>query len=108
MHWMVRLALGVAGASLACVPQQIVAGGTNPDGYGLYSPLDPHRKGRPGVYRYDPRSWYYQQPSYYPYYYSGYWVPRPLMRYRYRYTYFGPRYRYYPAWGHGFSPPCCN
>jgi hypothetical protein len=68
----------------------------NPDGYGIYSPLD--RKG--SAYRYDPRSWYYSQPGYYPYYGSNYWVPRASMRYRYRYLYYGPKYRYYPAWGY--------
>lgn len=80
----------------------------NPDGYGIYSPLD--RKKR--LYRYDPRSWYYRQPGYYPYYASKYWVPRAHMRYRYRYTYFGPRYRYYPAWGYplwGYgNTDCCH
>jgi hypothetical protein len=69
-------------------------GDENPDGYGLYSPL------RRGTYRYDPRSWYYRQPGYYPYYATNYWVPRAHMRYRYRYTYYGPKYRYYPAWGY--------
>ena len=100
MHWTIRLALG---ASLAAATfgatDPLVAGGTNPDGYGLYSPLGP--AGRGLGYRYDPHSWYYRQPGYYPFYNSSYWVPRPLMRYRYRYTYYGPRYRYYPAWGWG-------
>jgi hypothetical protein len=26
------------------------------------------------------------------------------MRYRYRYVYRGPQYRYYPAWGYGAPP----
>jgi hypothetical protein len=68
----------------------------NPDGYGIYSPV--HGKRR--AWRYDARSWYYRQPRYYPYYASTYWVPRAQMRYRYRYTYYGPRYRYHPAWGY--------
>lgn len=68
----------------------------NPNGYGLYSPDEP----RLGTYRYDPRSWYYRQPGYYPYYGSRYWVPRADMRYRYRYVYNGPKYRYHPAWGY--------
>ena len=38
--------------------------------------------------------------GYYPYYGSGYWVPRAEMRYRYRYKYVGPKYRYFPAWGY--------
>ncbi|NJO35778.1 MAG: hypothetical protein HC869_24555 [Rhodospirillales bacterium] len=67
----------------------------NPSGFGLYSPDSKHR-----AYRYDPRSWYYRQPGYYPYYASRYWVPRAEMRYRHRYQYFGPKYRYYPAWGY--------
>jgi hypothetical protein len=70
----------------------------NPDGYGFYTPLARSR----GAYRYDPRSWYYRQPGYYPNYASNYWVPRAHMRYRYRYTYYGPKYRYYPAWGFPF------
>jgi hypothetical protein len=81
-------------------PEPALAGGGNPDGFGIYSPLEPPTRDRPRAYRYDPRSWYYRTPHrYYPYYGSGYWVPRAEMRYRYRYTYFGPRYRYYPAWG---------
>jgi hypothetical protein len=53
----------------------------------------------------DPHAWYYAQRGYYPYYYSGYWVPRADMRYRHRYAYFGPKYRYYPAWGYGYVAP---
>ena len=97
------------------VAAAILTGGTatagddeNPDGYGLYSPLAKKR----GVYRYDPRSWYYRQPGYYPYYASNHWVPRKHMRYRYRYTYYGPKYRYYPAWGYPLwgrsAPGCCR
>ena len=44
-------------------------------------------RGRPRLHSYDSRSWYYRQPRYYPYYGSGYWVPRAEMRYRYRYKY---------------------
>jgi len=100
MHWTVRLALGAALAAVSLgTPQPVRAGGENPDGYGLYSPLEPPNKHHPRLYRYDPRSWYYHQPGYYPYYSSGYWVPRSVMRYRYRYSYYGPRYRYFPAWG---------
>lgn len=74
----------------------VIAGGRgNPEGFGLYSPDPQH-----GAYRYDPRSWYYRQPGYYPHYNSGYWVPRAEMRYRYRYQYYGPKFRYYPAWGY--------
>ena len=93
-----RLALlAVLVAMAALTSGQVAAGGReNPDGYGRYSPLD--AKGK--VYRYDPRSWYYWQPGYYPYYASSYWVPRAEMRYRYRAQYYGPRYRYYPAWGY--------
>ena len=73
----------------------------NPHGFGIYSPVEPPVRGRPRVHRYDPRSWYYRQPRYYPYYGSGYWVPRAEMRYRYRYQYVGPQYSYFPAWGYG-------
>jgi len=108
MRAAVRFALGAVGAALSFgLPQPGNAGGENPDGFGLYTPLGPGR--HPGVYRYDPRSWYYRQPRYYPYYNSGYWVPREYMRYRYRYTYYGPHYRYFPAWGYGTPPnPCCT
>jgi hypothetical protein len=93
-----RLALLAVFVVIAALTSgQVAAGGReNPDGYGRYSPLD--AKGK--VYRYDPRSWYYWQPGYYPYYGSSYWVPRAEMRYRYRAQYYGPRYRYYPAWGY--------
>ena len=96
--------LGVAAAALVAVtaPEPATAGGRNPDGWGIYSPLEPPQRHRPRAYRYDPRSWYYSQRGYYPYYGSGYWVPREEMRYRYRYTYVGPKYRYAPAWGFGW------
>jgi hypothetical protein len=100
-----RLTIAAAAALVALatwsgVPGPVAAGGlTNPDGYGLYSPA-PRRKHRPRVYRYDPYSWYHQPRGYYPYYASNYWVPRKNMRYRWRYMYYGPKYRYYPAWGY--------
>jgi hypothetical protein len=81
-------------------PSPAVADGRNPEGFGIYSPAEPAGRGRPRLYRYDPRSWYYKQRGYYPYYDSGYWVPRAAMRYRYRYVYHGPRYQYVPAWGY--------
>jgi hypothetical protein len=93
-----RLALAaaiVAVAAFACRPA-VAGGDENPDGYGFYTPLDAKRS----AYRYDRRSWYYRQPGYYPNYASNYWVPRADMRYRYRYQYYGPRYRYFPAWGY--------
>jgi hypothetical protein len=83
------------------------AGGRNPDGLGIYTP-EPRGRYKSRVWRYDPRSWYYNRRGYYPYYGSGYWVPRSAMRYRYRYSYHGPQYRYYRAWGYGFSEPCCR
>ena len=82
-------------AALASAPAS-ASGSQNPHGYGIHSPVDGKRR----VYRYDPRSWYYRRPGYYPFYASTYWVPRAEMRYRYRYQYLGPRYRYYPAWGY--------
>jgi hypothetical protein len=93
--------------AMMCVvasPVPAVAGaGQNPDGVGIYTPAEPPVRGRPRVYRYDPRSWYHNPRGYYPYYNSGYWVPRSEMRYRYRYRYVGPPYRYYPAWGYGIG-----
>ena len=70
----------------------------------MYTPAEPPVRHRPRLYRYDPNSWYYKSRGYYPYYGSGYWVPRAEMRYRYRYVYRGPQYRYYPAWGYGAPP----
>ena len=90
----VMVSLLVALATFVCGPA--AARDENPDGYGIYSPLD--RKHRAS--RYDARSWYYRQPDYYPDYGSHYWVPRAEMRFRHRYRYYGPRYRYYPAWGY--------
>lgn len=48
--------------------------------------------GDPYAYRYIQRAWYPDNTS-------RYWVPASDMRYRYRYTFSGPKYRYYPAWG---------
>lgn len=96
-----RLALAAAIVAVAALASGPAAAGgdENPHGYGFYSPLDAKRS----AYRYDPRSWYYRQPGYYPYYASNYWVPRADMRYRYRRQYYGPRYRYFPAWGYPLS-----
>src|SRR5262245_12080577 len=97
-----RWALAAGVMTLALEPlAQARATGRNPDGYGIYSPAEPPVRHRPRLYRYDERSWSYSQRRHYPYYGSGYWVPRADMRYRYRYIYYGPQYRYYPAWGYG-------
>lgn len=81
----------------------VSAGGLrNRGGCGIYSPEELPTRRSPGVYRYDDRSWCYKTRGYYPYYNSGYWVPRGDMRYRYRYVYYGPQYRYFPAWGYGW------
>src|SRR5262245_38561758 len=95
------LAAGAVMLALSA-PTPADAGGRNPDGFGIYSPAEPPVRHRPRVYRYDDRSWYYKPRGYYPYYGSGYWVPRADMRYRYRYIYYGPQYRYFPAWGYGW------
>jgi hypothetical protein len=95
------LAAGAAMLALGVFEPASAGGPKNPDGVGIYTPVEPPVRGRPRVHRYDPRSWYYNQPRYYPYYGSGYWVSRAEMRYRYRYQYVGPRYKYYPAWGYG-------
>jgi hypothetical protein len=101
MRFTTLLALGAGAVILAlAVPAPASAGGRNPDGYGIYSPAEPPVRHRPRLYRYDPRSWYYSQPRYYPSYASGYWVPRAEMRYRYRYKYIGPKYQYFPALGY--------
>ena len=94
-------------ASLACSgPLSASASGLNRDGCGIYVPDEPPVRDRPRMYRYDPRSWCYRRTQrrerYYPYYGSGYWVPRDEMRFRYRYVYRGPHYTYYPAWGYGW------
>lgn len=94
------LSLGAGALLLAAQPTPVSADFRNPDGFGIYSPAAPPVRGRPRIYRYDPRSWYYTQRGYYPNYDSGYWVPRAEMRYRYRYVYHGPRYQYVPAWGY--------
>ena len=89
------IAAAVAAAVMLQLSPAKASGRENPNGYGLYSPEAGKR-----AYRYDPRSWYYRQPGYYPFYNSRYWVPRAEMRYRYRYLYYGPKHRYYPAWGY--------
>jgi hypothetical protein len=98
------LALGASAALLvsgAAAP--VAAGSGNPDGVGIYTPAEPPVRHRPRLYRYDPNSWYFKPRGYYPTYNNGYWVPRAEMRYRYRYVYRGPQYRYYPAWGYGIG-----
>jgi len=90
----------VALGSLAASAPASAGGLDNRDGCGMYSPEAPIRRGAPKVYRYDPRSWCYKPRGYYGYTGSGYWVPRPEMRYRYRYQYRGPLYTYNPAWGY--------
>lgn len=105
-----RTVLGVVAAAFAFMSFSgpAAAGGhTNPYDYGIYSPLD----GSGRVLRYDPRSWYYREPGYYPSHGTRYWVPRAQMRYRYRYLYYTPRYRYAPAWGYpqpGYNSDCCR
>jgi hypothetical protein len=103
------LTLSAAAAMLAIAGAEPArAGSGNPDGVGIYTP-EPGGRHKKRVWRYDSRSWYYNPRGYYPYYNSGYWVPRQAMRYRYRYTYYGPQYRYYRAWGYGLpEPPCCG
>jgi hypothetical protein len=103
MRNMTGWALGAGAVVLAlAAPAPAEATGRNPDGYGIYSPAEPPVRHRKRLYRYDERSWYYSPRGYYLGYGSGYWVPRSAMRYRYRYIYYGPRYRYYPAWGYGW------
>jgi hypothetical protein len=94
-------ALGASAAMLAlATPAPAHATGRNPDGYGIYAPVEPPVRHRQRLYRYDERSWHYSPRGYYLNYGSGYWVPRAEMRYRYRYIYYGPQYRYFPAWGY--------
>ena len=94
------LAAAAAGALVLILGAPAHASGQNRDGVGIYSPAEPPTRDHPRAFRYDPRSWYYRQPGYYPYYDSAYWVPRADMRYRYRGQYYGPRYHYYPSWGY--------
>lgn len=64
---------------------------------------DLFRRGPPERYAYgsppsfDAWGYGYEPRGYYPYYNSGYWVPRKFVRYRYRYDYALPPY--YQAWG---------
>ena len=104
MRFTTLSALGAGAVTLLlCLPADPASAGRgNPYGYGIYSP-EPRVRGQPRRYRYDPRSWYYSARGHYAPYISGYWVPRPEMRYRYRYKYFGPRYEYLPAWGYGYD-----
>ena len=102
-----KISLSAAAVSLALVASgpAFASGDVNPYGYGIYSPKDARGK----AYRYDPRSWYYYQPGYYPSNASRYWVPRAEMRYRYRYRYYGPGYRYHPAWDYPWpATECCQ
>ena len=69
--------LGAGAMLAAALPTAVSAGSRNPEGFGIYSPEPAVRGGR-RIYRYDPRSWYYAQRGYYPYYHSGYWVPRAV------------------------------
>ena len=85
-------AMAIIAAAVSITPADAGQRG-NPNGWGLYSPDQ-------GAYRYDQRSWYARRPGYYPYYASQYWVPRSAMRFRHRYAYYGPKYKYYPAWGY--------
>jgi hypothetical protein len=104
MRGMTLLALAASAAVLGLgATVSVSAEWRNPDGAGIYTPAEPPVRHRPRLYRYDARSWYFKPRGYYPYYYSGYWVPRAQMRYRYRYVYRGPQYRYYPAWGYGLG-----
>lgn len=96
---LIPAAIAAAAIGLCIATTNAVAGGRNPDGYGIYTPGPRLPDGR-RLYRYDTRSWYQADRGYYPYYDSGYWVPRREMKTRYRYKYLGPRYRYYPAWGY--------
>lgn len=91
--------LFAAAAGLSFGATEASAGGGNPDGYGIYTPGRRLPNGL-RLYRYDPYSYYYTDRGYYPYFNSGYWVPRAAMKTRYRYKYLGQPYRYYPAWGY--------
>ena len=47
----------------------------------------------------DPYEYQWKRRAYYPYFFSQYWVPAAEMRYRYRYSYHGPKYRFQESWG---------
>ena len=49
----------------------------------------------------DPYAYRYVRRGYYPYTGSHYWVPAEQMRYRYRTSYHGPKFRYHASWGLG-------
>jgi len=50
----------------------------------------------------DPYAYSFTLPRYYPYYNSGYWVPRVAMRYRYRNDTVLPPYQ--SSWGYPLPP----
>lgn len=54
------------------------------------------------LYPEDPYAYRFYKPRYYPYYDSGYWVPRVVMRYRYRYDTVLPPYQ--SSWGYPTVP----
>ena len=47
----------------------------------------------------DPYAYKYKRRAWYPGYNSHYWVPADEMKNRYRYSFSGQKFRYYPAWG---------
>jgi hypothetical protein len=51
----------------------------------------------------DPYAYRYHPPRYYPYVNSGYWVPRAVMRYRYRHDTVLPHYQ--APWGYPLTAP---
>ena len=74
-----------------------------PEGWDL--PLGARRRGDRGeCYQQstmcdDPYAYRDKRRAWYPGYNSGYWVRAEDMRNRYRYSYTGPKYRYFQAWG---------
>lgn len=108
-HWLAGLVVGataaLAATSASAFDHKKWDPSVAPEGYG-HSRVIHHWVYRPHykhVYHLatipDPYGYRYVRRGYYPYYGSQYWVPAEQMRYRYRYTYEGPKYRYQPSWG---------
>jgi hypothetical protein len=112
-----RLAFSLTGLALAMTLSAVPASAFDlgkkwdptvaPEGYGQHKTIHhwiyrPHYK---HVYHSalneDPYAYRYARRAYYPHHASGYWVPAEQMRYRYRYSFQGPKFQYHPAWGHG-------
>lgn len=108
-NWLAGLAVGtlaaLAATSASAFDHKRWDPTVAPEGYGHARTIHHHvyRPRYHHVYHLahiaDPYAYRYVKRGYYPYYSSQYWVPAEQMRYRYRYTYQGPKIRYQESWG---------